>query len=75
MDVESLGPLLQAVDLALKPIAGLSAELRDRLALIAAVRLHNRDNPSEVPDELALALGHGLLDAAILAHHTPHPMT
>ena len=75
VDREKLALLMDELDLALEPITGLSPALRGRLALIAAVCLHDGEQPAGDADDLALALGHGLLDAALVAHKTPRSVT
>ena len=70
VDVVALAPLVCELDALLEPIGGLSAALRDRISIVAAMWLHNTDERAS-SDDLAQAVGHGLLDAALLARRGP----
>ena len=74
VDLDALAPVLAQFDDILGPVGGLSSALRDRIALVAAVWLHDHGAPQGGEADLAQALGHGLLSAAITARSAPQVM-
>ena len=74
VDLRVLAPVVGEMDAILEPIDGLSAPLRDRVALVAAIWLNGNTRPGADIGDVARALGYGLLDAAIMSLKTPRAL-